>query len=317
MNAIEIPDADDGRPCCVHIVDGRYDLHQQEFSIINSRYNRSMGDETTGKRFEKLVEIMSTLRGPNGCPWDKEQDCNSLKPMLVEEVYEVLEAIDLKDFDSVAEELGDLLLHIVFQAQLGKEQGTFDVNTVIEKICDKLVRRHPHVFGSESAGSAAEVIKNWETIKAQEKAEKLNRRTPEQRSLLEGIPSKLPAIHEAHQISARAARVGFDWPHIEGIFEKLQEEIRELKEVIAKDANNPERDRLEDEIGDLLFVIVNIARYLKIDSETALKRANRKFKSRFQYMEGELARQGKTIEQTNLDEMEALWQRAKSEKPVP
>jgi tetrapyrrole methylase family protein/MazG family protein/ATP diphosphatase len=275
-----------------------------------------MADDSTGKRFERLVEIMSTLRGPNGCPWDKEQDFNSLKPMLVEEVYEVLEAIDLADFDAVAEELGDLLLHIVFQAQLGKEQGTFDINTVIQKICDKLIRRHPHVFGNASAGSSADVIKNWEAIKAQEKAEKLNRRTPQQRSLLEGIPSKLPAIHEAHQISSRAARVGFDWPDVDGIFDKLQEEVRELKEVIAENANDPKRDRLEDEIGDLLFVIVNIARYLKIDSESALKRANRKFKTRFQHMEAELARQGRTIEETNLDEMEALWQRAKSDNPV-
>jgi MazG family protein len=275
-----------------------------------------MADDTTGKRFERLVEIMSTLRGPNGCPWDKEQDFNSLKPMLVEEVYEVLEAIDLKDFDGVAEELGDLMLHIVFQAQIGKEEGTFDINTVIQNICDKLVRRHPHVFGDQAAGTSAEVIKNWEAIKAQEKPEKLNRRSPEQRSLLEGIPSKLPAIHEAHQISSRAARVGFDWPDIEGIFEKLQEEVAELKEVIAEDASDPKRDKLEDEIGDLLFVIVNIARYLKIDSESALKRANRKFKSRFQWMESELARQGRAIEETNLDEMEALWQRAKSEKSV-
>lgn len=272
-----------------------------------------MADDSTGKRFEKLVDIMSTLRGPNGCPWDKEQDFNSLKPMLVEEVYEVLEAIDLQDYDSVAEELGDLMLHIVFQAQLGKEQGTFDINTVIQKICDKLIRRHPHVFGDQRAGTASEVIKNWEAIKAQEKAEKLNQRTPEQRSLLEGIPSKLPAIHEAHQISARAARVGFDWPDIDGVFQKLHEEVRELKEVIADDPQNPERNRLEDEIGDLFFVMVNIARYLKIDSESALKRANRKFKSRFQHMEAELARQGRTIEETKLDEMEALWQRAKSE----
>src|SRR5215467_7353988 len=270
-----------------------------------------MADDSTGKRFERLVEIMSTLRGPNGCPWDKEQDFNSLKPMLVEEVYEVLEAIDLADFDGVAEELGDLLLHIVFQAQLGKEQGTFDIDAVIQKICDKLIRRHPHVFGNESAGSSADVIKNWEAIKAQEKAEKLNRRTPEQRSLLEGIPSKLPAIHEAHQISSRAARVGFDWPDVEGIFDKLQEEVRELKDVLSTENDETRRDRLEDEIGDMLFVIVNIARYLKIDSESALKRANRKFKSRFQYMERALAAQGKTLEGTSLDEMEALWQKAK------
>jgi MazG family protein len=272
-----------------------------------------VSNSSTGAKFEKLVEIMATLRGPNGCPWDKQQDFNSLKPMLVEEVYEVLEAVEEKNFDGVSEELGDLLLHIVFHAQLGKESGQFDINTVLDKISEKLVRRHPHVFGDETASSPEEVIKNWEAIKAQEKAAKLKNRTPEQRSLLEGIPSKLPAIHEAHQISSRAARVGFDWPDVEGIFEKLQEEVRELREVIAEGDDGGRRERLEDEIGDMLFVIVNIARYLKIDSESALKRANRKFKSRFQYMENELAKQGKTVEQVSLDEMEALWQKAKSE----
>src|SRR5262245_35928615 len=272
-----------------------------------------MADVSTGKRFEKLVEIMARLRGPDGCPWDKEQDFNTLKPMLVEEVYEVLEAIDLQDFDGVAEELGDLMLHIVFQAQLGKEAGTFDINIVIDKICEKLIRRHPHVFGSEEAGTADQVIQNWEAIKAKEKAAKLKNRTPEQRSLLEGIPSKLPAMHEAHQISSRAARVGFDWPDIEGIFDKLQEEVRELKEVISSGGDDKQRERLEDEIGDMLFVMVNIARYLKIDSESALKRSNRKFKTRFRYMEGELAKQGKSLEETPLEEMEALWQKAKSE----
>jgi len=271
----------------------------------------------TGTKFEKLVEIMSTLRGPNGCPWDKQQDFNTLKPMLVEEVYEVLEAVENNDFDGLSEELGDVLLHVVFHAQLGKETGRFDINTVIDKISDKLVRRHPHVFGGESASTPEEVIKNWEVIKAQEKAEKLKNRTPQQRSLLEGIPSKLPAIHEAHQISARVARVGFDWPDIEGVFEKLQEEVSELKEVISEGNDDQKRDRLEDEIGDMLFVIVNIARYLKIDSESALKRANRKFKTRFQHMENELVRQGKTLEETSLADMEKLWQQAKSELQAP
>ena len=278
-----------------------------------TQYNFKVSNSSTGAKFEKLVEIMATLRGPNGCPWDKQQDFNSLKPMLVEEVYEVLEAVEDKNFDGLSEELGDLLLHVVFNAQLGKEGGQFDINTVLEKISEKLVRRHPHVFGDETASTPEEVIKNWEAIKAQEKAAKLKNRTPEQRSLLEGIPSKLPAIHEAHQISSRAARVGFDWPDVEGIFEKLQEEVRELREVIAEGDDGDRRERLEDEIGDMLFVIVNIARYLKIDSESALKRANRKFKSRFQYMEKELAKQGKTVEQVTLDEMEALWQKAKSE----
>jgi MazG family protein len=176
-----------------------------------------------------------------------------------------------------------------------------------------LVRRHPHVFGDESAATAEQVIKNWEVIKAQEKADRLKSRTPEQRSLLEGIPSKLPALHEAHQISARAARVGFDWPEIDGIFDKLQEEVRELREVISA-GDEAKRERLEDEIGDMLFVIVNIVRYLKIDSESALKRANRKFKARFQHMEGELAKKGKTLEETDLQEMELLWKKAKSEE---
>jgi MazG family protein len=269
--------------------------------------------KTTGDKFERLVAIMATLRGPNGCPWDKEQDFNSLKPMLVEEVYEVLEAVENNDFDGVAEELGDLLLHILFHARLGHEAGHFDINTVIDKVSEKLIRRHPHVFGTETAGTADEVIKNWEAIKAKEKELRLNSRPPEQRSLLEGIPSKLPAIHEAHQISSRAARVGFDWPDIDGIFDKLQEEVRELKNVISGQADDKRRERLEDEMGDILFVIVNISRYLKIDSESALKRANRKFKSRFQYMEAELTKQGKALDQVPVEEMEALWQKAKSE----
>src|SRR5207245_2754535 len=213
----------------------------------------------------------------------------------------------------IAEELGDLLLHIVFHACLGQEAGHFDINTVIDNISAKLIRRHPHVFGNETAGTADEVIKNWEAIKAKEKEQRLTSRTPEQRSLLEGIPSKLPAIHEAHQISSRAARVGFDWPDIDGIFDKLQEEVRELKEVISTGDDAGRRERLEDEIGDMLFVIVNIARYLKIDSEAALKRSNRKFKSRFRYMERELAKQGRTLKQASLEEMEALWQKSKSE----
>lgn len=259
---------------------------------------------------------MATLRGPNGCPWDKEQDRNTLKPMLVEETYEVLEAIDNNDSESLAEELGDLLLHVVFQAQLGRETTTFNIDTVLDGICDKLVRRHPHVFGDETASSAEEVIKNWEAIKAQEKTEKLKDRTPEQRSLLEGIPSKLPAIHEAHQISSRAARAGFEWPDIEGVFEKLQEETHELREAMTGPENS-RQSRLEDEIGDILFVIVNIARFLKIDSESALKRANRKFKTRFQYMEAQLARAGKNLDGVSLDEMETLWQQAKVHTAEP
>ena len=266
----------------------------------------------TGAKFEKLVGIMARLRGPDGCPWDRQQDRNSLKPMLVEETYEVLEAIDNNDPDGLAEELGDLLLHVVFQAQLGKEDGGFDIDAVIDGICDKLVRRHPHVFGTETAATPEEVVKNWEAIKAQEKTRKLKDRTPEQRSLLEGIPTRLPALHEAHQISSKAARVGFEWPDIEGVFGKLKEETHELREAMTGPENS-RQSRVEDEIGDILCVIVNLARFLKIDSESALKRANRKFKTRFQYMETQLARSGRNLDGTSLDEMETLWKQAKVE----
>jgi MazG family protein len=270
----------------------------------------------TGAKFEKLVEIMTTLRGPNGCPWDKQQNRDTLKPMLVEETYEVLEAIDNRDPEGLVEELGDLLLHIVFHAQLGKESGEFDINRIVDGLCDKLIRRHPHVFGTDSASSAEEVIKNWETIKAEEKAKKLKDGTPAERSLLEGIPSKLPAIHEAHQISSRAARVGFEWPDIEGVFDKLEEETHELREAMTGPEDSRQA-RLEDEIGDILFVIVNLARFLSIDSESALKRSNRKFKARFQYMESQLAKVGKSLDGTSLTEMERLWQEAKDQTTEP
>jgi MazG family protein len=231
--------------------------------------------------------------------------------MMVEEIYEVLEAIDSQDYDHLSEELGDVLLHIVFQAQMGKEESRFDIDTVIEGICTKLIRRHPHVFAGENGGTADDVLKNWEVIKAAEAAEKAAK-TPNaavRKSLLDGIPSKLPALHEAHQISSRVARVGFDWPNIEGVFEKLHEEVHELREAISE----KNQADIEDEVGDLLFVLVNIARVLKVDSESALKRANRKFKARFQHMESELASSGRKLDETSLNEMEQLWKIAKKE----
>ncbi|HEX4999152.1 MAG TPA: nucleoside triphosphate pyrophosphohydrolase [Terriglobia bacterium] len=270
----------------------------------------------TGAKFEKLVEIMATLRGPNGCPWDREQDARSLKPMMVEETFEVLEAIDTEDFQGLSEELGDVLLHIVFQAQMAREANRFDIDTVIDAISDKLIRRHPHVFGDATASNADEVVKNWETIKAEEKAGR-SRKAPEQPSILEGIPSKLPALHEAHQISSRAARVGFDWPDIDGVLDKLEEETGELREAMRSPDDDERADRVEDEIGDILFTIVNVARRLQVDSESALKRANRKFKARFHRMEAELARQGQKLEDTSLAEMESLWQKAKTESGAP
>ena len=255
---------------------------------------------------------MATLRGPNGCPWDKEQTFDTLKPMMVEEIYEALEAIDNQDYEHLSEELGDVLLHIVFNAQMAKEESRFDIDTVIDGICTKLIRRHPHVFAGENGGTAEDVLKNWEVIKAKEAAEKAAKShniAPARKSLLDGIPGKLPALHEAHQISARAARVGFDWPNIDGVFEKLQEETHELREAISE----KQQADIEDEVGDLLFVLVNIARVLKVDSESALKRSNRKFKARFQHMESEIASSGRKLEETPLNEMENLWKTAKKE----
>jgi MazG family protein len=265
----------------------------------------------TGAKFERLVQIMSTLRGPDGCPWDKEQNLDSLKPMLIEEVYEVIEAIDDRDYDGLSEELGDVLLHVVFEAQLGREMEKFTIDDVIDGICDKLVRRHPHVFGDESAEDAEQVVENWEAIKTREKEGRDDDGSAPGRSLLEGIPRKLPALHEAHKISSRVARVGFDWPEIDAVFEKLQEEIQELHEAIAQPEAERSREELENEIGDTMFVLVNIARFLDLDTESSLKRANRKFRARFNYIEKELKGAGKTLEESTLAEMEASWQRAK------
>ncbi len=263
----------------------------------------------TGAKFERLVDIMARLRGPDGCPWDREQDLESLKPMLIEEVYEVIDAVESRDYEGLAEELGDLLLHVVFHAQLGREMNEFAIDDVIDGICDKLIRRHPHVFGDEKAADADEVVENWEAIKVREKSEKPAKDGLQ--SVLHGIPAKLPALHEAHKISSRVARVGFDWPEIDGVFDKLHEEIQELREAIALPPGNQAREALEDEVGDALFVMVNIARFLKIDSESALKRANRKFRARFQFIERQLEEEGKTLEESSLAEMEAIWQRAK------
>ena len=261
-----------------------------------------------GRNFERLVEIMTTLRAPEGCPWDREQDFDSLKPMLIEEVYELIDAIDDRDYPGIAEELGDVLLHILFNAQLGKEAGKFTIDTVIQGISEKLVRRHPHVFGNETTADADQVVTSWEAIKEREKAEKSEGDPSRPHSVLEGIPSKLPALHEAHKISSRVVRVGFDWPEIDAVFDKLQEEIMELREAIADGSAS---EAVADEVGDVLFTMVNVARFLNIDTESALKRSNRKFRSRFRYVEDQLALEGKTAADASVEDMEALWQQAK------
>lgn len=263
---------------------------------------------TTGERFERLVALMRRLRGPSGCPWDREQDFQSLQPMLIEEVYEVVEAVDEDDLPGLAGELGDLLLHVVFHAEIGRELEAFDIDAVVAGISEKLIRRHPHVFGDAEAADSEAVLRNWGAIKQQERQEA----GEGEESVLDGIPRRLPPLHEAHKISSRVARQGFDWESLEGVFEKLGEEIAELKGAAALEDGGERRRAAEEEIGDLLFVVVNLARHLDVDSEAALRRSNRKFRSRYRHLEVRLARDGRTPLDATPEEMEALWQEAKA-----
>jgi len=257
---------------------------------------------TAAAGFARLVDIMARLRSPEGCPWDREQTFDTIKPYLLEETYEVMDSIDARDWDGLADELGDLLLQVVFFSQMAKEAGHFDIASPIEAINSKLVRRHPHVFGDGDAKTSDEVLRKWDEIKATEKATKAK-----PKGLLAGVPRSLPALMEARQIAGRAAGAGFDWNNVEEVLEKLKEELAELAE--ARKAGSPEA--LQDEIGDLLFVIVNIARFLKVDPEQALRGTNSKFRRRFGHVERGLEAQGKSPRDATVEEMEALWQDAK------
>jgi MazG family protein len=259
---------------------------------------------SAGDKFNRLVELMSRLRAPGGCPWDREQTFDTIKPYLLEETYEVLDSIDARDWPGLAEELGDLMLQAVFFAQMAREQGRFTIEDSIDAINNKLVRRHPHVFGEGEARTAEDVKKRWSEIKAEEYEERGRAR----KTLLEGVSSAQPALAEAAQIGMKAAAVGFDWESTEQVIEKLHEELGEL----AGAREEGDAAHQEEEIGDLLFVIVNIARFLKVDPEQALRATNRKFRRRFGYVEEQLGRQGKGFEQSDIGEMEALWQEAKS-----
>jgi tetrapyrrole methylase family protein/MazG family protein len=260
----------------------------------------------TGKLFEDLVALQARLRAPGGCPWDREQTHHTLKTYLIEETYEVLDALEQGDPNELTEELGDLLLQILFHADIGREAGRFDIADVISGIHEKMVRRHPHVFGKVKADTSAQVLKNWAQLKALEKKE-VAASTQLLPSALEGIPRSLPALIEAHQLTRRAAQVGFDWETVEGIFAKLHEETCELRETLSQ----PDRSRREEEVGDLLFVAVNLARFLGLDSEVALKHSNLKFKLRFQNMEADAASSGQRLSQLSKDELEVLWEAAK------
>ena len=263
------------------------------------------------KRFEDLVSLMARLRAPDGCPWDRAQTPQSLRTYLLEETYEALDAIERNDPRALKDELGDLLLQVLFHAQMAAEQGRFSIDDVLTELHDKLVRRHPHVFGTAKADSPEQVVVNWEALKAAERNAHADgpalRAKPAEKSALAGVPSTLPAQLEAYQLTRKAAQVGFDWERLEDVLAKLNEEVAELREGVA--AND--KDRLEDEVGDLLFVAVNVARFLGLDPDLALRRTNRKFVARFREIEQELARQGKRLEDASLAEMDALWERSK------
>jgi nucleoside triphosphate diphosphatase len=260
---------------------------------------------------QKLVDLVARLRGENGCPWDREQTRETLKPMLIEEAYEVLDALDGASPAELKEELGDLLFQVVFHAQIAQEKGEFRLADIIDRLHEKMVRRHPHVFGGADLRTADDVLRNWEDIKAAERGTSSASSPDSGRSLLDGIPSRLPALHQAYQMTAKASRVGFDWPDLEAILEKLKEETAETLEAhAAKD-----QSRLVDEAGDLLFVAVNVARFLGVDPETALRRSNRKFERRFRYVEAKIKGQGRELKDASLAEMDALWDEAKKLEP--
>jgi nucleoside triphosphate diphosphatase len=294
---------------------------------------------TTGQRFERAVGIMHRLRAPGGCPWDREQTFDSIKKYTVEETYEVLEAIENRDWEELPGELGDLLLQVLFYSEMAGEAGHFSIDNVLETLSDKLVRRHPHVFGEVEAATSHEVLKNWEAIKTKERAQKAaNSGKPGAgqaeetgtKPLLASVSTAMPALLEGLKLSNKAAHVGFDWPSIDGIFEKLEEEAGELRREVERiPAPGPQpvgrgmagargsavpgelQERLQDEVGDLLFTVVNLARYLEVDPESALRQTNRKFRRRFGQVELGLRREGRELGEASLEEMERHWQEAK------
>ncbi|MCF8000412.1 MAG: nucleoside triphosphate pyrophosphohydrolase [Halanaerobiales bacterium] len=260
-----------------------------------------MKSNESKSEFEKLLDVMEKLRGPEGCPWDKKQDFYSLKPYIIEEAYEVVEALEKDDMGLLKEELGDLLLQVIFQSQIGKEKELFDINDVIKGIVAKLIRRHPHVFGKEKIETASEVKKTWEEIKKKERTNKKGT------SILSGVSKSQPALNQAFEIQQKAAEVGFDWEEIDDVILKIEEEIEELKEVVQK----KNKDRIEDELGDLLFAVVNLSRFSNINPEIALLRTINKFKKRFDHIENMAEKNNEDINQLSLEELDNYWNEAK------
>ena len=275
---------------------------------------------TPGQWFEKLVAVQARLRAPDGCPWDREQTHQSLRTYLIEEAYEVLEALESGNDAKFAEEMGDLLLQIVFHSQIAREEGRFTVSEVIREIHDKMIRRHPHVFGTTRAKDSAEVLRNWEHIKAEERragekkedSEKANE-VPKEVSLLDGVSRALPSTLEGFQLTRKASRIGFDWEDSGGVFEKMREETEELKKALG----NRDQFKIEEELGDLLFAAINLSRFLKVDPEIALKKANAKFARRFRAMEKLAQDSGKEFKDLPREEMENYWEAAKKSEGKP
>lgn len=279
-----------------------------------SRRRRALDHGRDGRLFESLVALQARLRAPNGCPWDREQTHATLRTYLLEETYEVLDALDAGDDRKLVDELGDLLLQIVFHAQIAREEARFAIADVIEAIHTKMVRRHPHVFGSKRARNAVEVLKNWERLKAEERKEETGsekRKATARASLLDGIPKGLPATLQAHQMTRRAARIGFDWDSLSQLLEKLPEEANELRRAVERG----DAPGIEEEVGDLLFAAVNAARFLELDPEIALRRANGKFRARFEEMERRARETGRDLADVPREEMEELWESAKRSVP--
>jgi MazG family protein len=288
----------------------------------------SRRDEAAGVWFARLVALQARLYGPDGCPWDREQTHESLRKYLIEETYEVLDAMESGDPEKFSSELGDLLLQVVFHGILGEKSGRFRISEIIESVHAKMVRRHPHVFGDVNAPTSAAVLKNWEQIKAEERADERARNSGKngsardeagnsEESVLSGVPRSLPAVLEAYQLTRRASRVGFDWEDIAGVLAKLDEEKREVESAAVEKSVQASPDssvsfHLEEEVGDLLFAGVNVARFLGVDPEIALRNANLKFKKRFHWMEAAAAQEGRRFADLPRERMEELWNESKA-----
>jgi tetrapyrrole methylase family protein / MazG family protein len=275
-----------------------YEVDRSEhIGLLTSLYVPPLAEGTS---FEAFQEIVAHLRAPDGCPWDREQTHESLRTHLMEEAYETLDALDSGDFSAIQEELGDLLLQIVLHSQIASEEGEFTVNAVIKGIYDKIVRRHPHVFGGVQLDGVQGVLQNWEKLKEAERKDN----GKQEKGLLDGVPLAMPALSQAQEYQDRAARVGFDWPVVEGVLDKILEEVKEVNQATNK-------QELNEEIGDLFFVLVNLARWKKIDAESALRETNLKFKRRFAYVEQGAKKQGRSLSDMTLEEMDVLWEQAK------